>query len=273
MISPVNKTGENPDYQSKIYYDDFYCGWDIWHGVIPMLTLLQPEATAGMVQTLIDLAENVGWMPDCRMSVQGWTQGGSNANNILGDFLLKLGETYGGIDWKKGWNALMKDVYQVCYLPLLLRRIEWWLNKTIYSFSNHLMKCGSVKVVEMSISIINTGTLHRTQIRVGIVRATRNDQPHELSNMLSMTLWLVLLQGVCYTQHSCTLYSEFVFIIRSTALGKEEEFKTFVNRSSNWKNLWNPDIEDSGHQGFIQPKYQVNNDFGKVVSFRDNLLM
>lgn len=89
-----------------------------------MLTLLQPEATAGMVQTLIDLAENVGWMPDCRMSVQGWTQGGSNANNILGDFLLKLGETYGGIDWKKGWNALMKDVYQVCYLPLLLRRIE-----------------------------------------------------------------------------------------------------------------------------------------------------
>jgi putative alpha-1,2-mannosidase len=113
MISPVNKTGENPEYKSSVYYDDFYCGWDIWHGVMPMLTLLQPDATSGMVQTLIDIATYIGWMPDCRMSTQGWTQGGSNADNILGDFLLKLGQSYGGIDWKKGWNALMKDVYEV----------------------------------------------------------------------------------------------------------------------------------------------------------------
>lgn len=78
-----------------------------------MLTLLQPEAVSGMVRTLIDLAENIGWMPDCRMSAQGWTQGGSNADNILGDFLLKLGKNYGGVDWEKGWRALMKDANEV----------------------------------------------------------------------------------------------------------------------------------------------------------------
>lgn len=40
-------------------------------------------------------------------------------------------------------------------------------------------------------------------------------------------------------------------------LGKPKEFRKFVKRSANWKTLWNRNIEDSGHKGFIQPKYKV----------------
>jgi putative alpha-1,2-mannosidase len=40
-----------------------------------------------------------------------------------------------------------------------------------------------------------------------------------------------------------------------TALNKTSEYTSFVKRGSNWKTLWNPKVEDSGHKGFIQPKY------------------
>lgn len=49
-----------------------------------------------------------GWLPDCRMSLcKGFTQGGSNADNILADVYIK-GITE-GIDWDLGYEAVVKD--------------------------------------------------------------------------------------------------------------------------------------------------------------------
>ncbi|KAI8581047.1 hypothetical protein K450DRAFT_279440 [Umbelopsis ramanniana AG] len=212
MISPVDKTGENPDYVSDAYYDDFYCGWDIWHGVIPMLTLLQPEATSGMVRTLIDLAENIGWMPDCRMSAQGWTQGGSNADNILGDFLLKLGQYYGGVDWEKGWRALMKDVND--QPP----NDNWrWEGRGDVEFYNKHGFVPSHPLTTWSKPIASRRSATRT---------------------------------VEYA------FNDFVIGLVARELGKSSEYQNFTSRASNWKNLWNPKVKDSGHYGFIQPKYE-----------------
>ena len=61
-----------------------------------------------MIRSLIDTYEHVGWLPDCRMSLcKGYTQGGSNADNVLADAFIKgLSD---GIDWDLGYAAVVKD--------------------------------------------------------------------------------------------------------------------------------------------------------------------
>lgn len=78
-----------------------------------MLTLVDPRAQARMVRALIDVYRHEGKLPDCRMSLcKGFTQGGSNADNVLADSYLKgLGD---GIDWETGYEAVVSDAEGEC---------------------------------------------------------------------------------------------------------------------------------------------------------------
>jgi putative alpha-1,2-mannosidase len=109
MVNPQNYTGENPLWDDgEPYFDSFYCIWDLFRSQFPFLTLLDPEAVAQMVRSLISTYEYDGWLPDCRMTFsRGYTQGGSNADNVLADVYLK--GIQGGIDWDKGYEAVKKD--------------------------------------------------------------------------------------------------------------------------------------------------------------------
>jgi putative alpha-1,2-mannosidase len=61
-----------------------------------------------MIRSLIDTYHHEGWLPDCRMSFcKGYTQGGSNADNILADAYVK--GIKDGIDWRRGYEAVVKD--------------------------------------------------------------------------------------------------------------------------------------------------------------------
>ncbi|KAF9878719.1 alpha-mannosidase family [Colletotrichum karsti] len=109
MVNPQNYTGENPLWKSgEPYWDSFYCLWDSFRSQIPFLVIVDPTAVAEMVRSLIDTYVHVGWLPDCRMSLcKGFTQGGSNADNVLADAYLK--NITEGIDWDKGYEAVVKD--------------------------------------------------------------------------------------------------------------------------------------------------------------------
>ncbi|KAF6822722.1 glycosyl hydrolase family 92 protein [Colletotrichum plurivorum] len=109
MVNPQNYTGENPLWKSsEPYWDSFYCLWDSFRSQIPFLVILDPTAVAEMVRSLIDTYVHLGWLPDCRMSLcKGLTQGGSNADNVLADAYLK--NITEGIDWDKGYEAVVKD--------------------------------------------------------------------------------------------------------------------------------------------------------------------
>ncbi|ATZ51835.1 hypothetical protein BCIN_07g04000 [Botrytis cinerea B05.10] len=109
MVNPQDYTGENPLWQSdEPYFDSFYCIWDLFRSQTPFLTVLDPSTVARMVRSLIDTYVHEGWLPDCRMSLcKGFTQGGSNADNILADVYIK-GITE-GIDWDLGYEAVVKD--------------------------------------------------------------------------------------------------------------------------------------------------------------------
>lgn len=109
MVNPQNYTGENPLWASdEPYFDSFYCIWDLFRSQMPFLTVLDPATVSEQIRSLIDTYVHEGWLPDCRMSLcKGYTQGGSNADNVLGDAYVK-GLT-DGIDWDLGYEAVVND--------------------------------------------------------------------------------------------------------------------------------------------------------------------
>ncbi|KAK8189420.1 glycoside hydrolase family 92 protein [Phyllosticta capitalensis] len=109
FLSPQDYTGENPLWESdEPYYDSYYCMWDSYRSIHPLLTIMDPLSQTLMVRSLIDIYVHEGWLPDCRMSLcKGFTQGGSNADVVLADSFLK--NISDGIDWKLGYEAVVKD--------------------------------------------------------------------------------------------------------------------------------------------------------------------
>ncbi|RFU28116.1 hypothetical protein B7463_g8224, partial [Scytalidium lignicola] len=109
MISPQDYTGENPLWKSKEpYYDSYYCIWDSYRSIHPLITLLDPESQTLMVRSLIDIYRHEGHLPDCRMSLcKGYTQGGSNADVVLADSYVKNISEH--VDWATGYEAVVAD--------------------------------------------------------------------------------------------------------------------------------------------------------------------
>jgi putative alpha-1,2-mannosidase len=61
MISPQDYTGENPLWKSdEPYYDSYYCIWDSFRSIHPLLTLLDPHSQARMIRSLIDVYRHEG---------------------------------------------------------------------------------------------------------------------------------------------------------------------------------------------------------------------
>ncbi|KAG6018014.1 hypothetical protein E4U54_007810 [Claviceps lovelessii] len=102
-------TDENPLWESdEPYFDSYYCIWDSFRSTHPLITLIDPDAQALMVRSLIDIFRHEGKLPDCRMSLcKGFTQGGSNADNLLADSYVK--GLKANIDWETAYTAMVSD--------------------------------------------------------------------------------------------------------------------------------------------------------------------
>lgn len=110
LVNPQDYTGENPLWQSdEPYFDSLYCIWDLFRSQLPFLTVIDPDTVGRIVRSLVDTYVHEGWLPDCRMSLsKGYTQGGSNADNVLVDAYVKnVGN--GSIDWDIAYGAVVKD--------------------------------------------------------------------------------------------------------------------------------------------------------------------
>ncbi len=108
MLMPVDRTGENPGWQSgEPYYDDYYATWDTFRSSGPWLTLVAPDRQRDLLRSLIDIYRHDGYMPDARSgNVNGRTQGGSNANVVVADAWVK---GLAGIDYMTALQAMIHD--------------------------------------------------------------------------------------------------------------------------------------------------------------------
>jgi predicted alpha-1,2-mannosidase len=108
MLMPVNRTGENPKWTSSIpYFDDFFCIWDTYRATHPLLTLIQKDQQVAIINSLLDIYKQEGYMPDARSgNYTGRTQGGSNSDVLIADAFVK-GLT--GIDYTVGLKAMLTN--------------------------------------------------------------------------------------------------------------------------------------------------------------------
>ena len=107
MLMPVDKTGENPRWTAAPYYDDYYAIWDTYRTSSPLLTLLDEQREADIVNSLLNIYRYEGYMPDARSGdCNGRTQGGSNAEVVIADAFVK---GLKGIDYTLALDAMLKD--------------------------------------------------------------------------------------------------------------------------------------------------------------------
>jgi len=109
MIMPVDRT---KDSNSTLYmvngicYDDFYAIWDTYRTSTPLITLLDPQRETDIVNGLLNIYKQTGYMPDARSgNSNGRTQGGSNAEIVIADALAKGLN----IDYELALEAMLKD--------------------------------------------------------------------------------------------------------------------------------------------------------------------
>lgn len=108
MMSPQNLTSVNPLFSSSnLYFDSYYCLWDSFRSQFPFLTIFDPNAVSQMITSLLNIYKLNGWLPDCRMQLcKGYSQGGSNADNIIADAYVK---NLTRIDWDLAYEAVKTD--------------------------------------------------------------------------------------------------------------------------------------------------------------------
>lgn len=198
MLMPVNRTGENPLWRSsEPYYDDFYAIWDTFRTSGPLLTLVAPQRETDIVRALVDIYRHEGWLPDARSgNFTGRTQGGSNAEMLIGDAYAKH---LSGIDWDEAYQAMLKDAD--VSPPDGIREgrsgLEDWK-------------------------------------KLGYVTIEGTDRP-----------------GSKQMEYAA---DDFEIALVAQGLGHETAYKKYLERSGNWKNLWDPHFEADGIKGFIRPR-------------------
>ncbi len=108
MMQPTDRTGENPSWINTLpYFDDYYAIWDTYRTNHPLFGLILQKREAEIVNSLIDIYEHEGYMPDARSgNFNGRTQGGSNCDMVVAEAILK---DLNGVDYNKAWEAMVKD--------------------------------------------------------------------------------------------------------------------------------------------------------------------
>ncbi len=111
MLMPTDVTGEVPGWNPNVpHFWDFYCVWDVFRATMPLYTLIYPDTQRRIVNCMLDIYDKKGWLPDAWIAGDyGYMQGGSNANVVLADAVVKK---LGGFDLTKALQAVRKDAEQ-----------------------------------------------------------------------------------------------------------------------------------------------------------------
>lgn len=127
MLMPVDRTGENPLWQSATpYYDDFYCIWDTFRSSTPLLTLLDQRRVTDILQSLLEIQDHDHFFADGRSgNFAGRTQGGSDAEMMFTDAFVKH---LPGLDWERVYRAMVHDANVESSAPIRFGRgdIDEW---------------------------------------------------------------------------------------------------------------------------------------------------
>lgn len=185
-----------------------------------------------MLSGLLNIYEYQGWLPDCHMSLcKGYTQGGSNADNVFADAYLKINDS--SIDWDLAYEAVVKDAEEEPY------------GKSHHDWSGHgrsSTESLSDWCCEGRGGLDSWHNLHYIPVQdfdyKGFGTMTRS---------ISRTL-----------EYS---YNDFCISQIASGLGHQGDVEKYQASSGNWLNLFRTDqtsyinSTNTGFTGFFQPKF------------------
>ncbi|MCS7004987.1 MAG: GH92 family glycosyl hydrolase [Cytophagales bacterium] len=137
LIMPTDLTNDNPLWQSdKPHFWDYYAIWDTYRSVMPLHTLLYPRHQQKVIQSLLDIYEHKGWLPDAWAAGDYlFVQGGSNADVVIADAIVK---DLGGFDIQKAFSAVRKNAETPSDNPYLYgRQLENYIKNEGYLNANY----------------------------------------------------------------------------------------------------------------------------------------
>ncbi|KAI0687903.1 glycoside hydrolase family 92 protein [Cytidiella melzeri] len=213
FLTPNNATEETQGPFADTthqYFDSLYCSWDTFRTFYPLMSLTSPVEFSQIVDSYIDAWRVHGWMPECRANhVRGWTQGGSSADPIVGQFAVAYHEQAAalGIDLDDLYSAMLAD--------------------------------GNLTPPNWDIE----GRQADAYIQYGYVPA---------SALVTNSVGRQTREG------SRTLEYAFEdFAIRQVALlmNKTQDVQTFTERSLNYRNVFDGNVESDGFKSFAQKRW------------------
>jgi len=184
-----------------VFYDD-YSMWDTFRALHPLLTLMDPEDVSPMIQALVEMYKQGGWIPKWPNPTYTNIMIGTPGDGIIADAFVKGFRKY---DLKNAYAAIYKDAMTPPDGDTLKRwedRADW----TSYEARGGL-------------------TYYK---QLGYVPADKTNES------VSRTLEFAV-EDYCVAQVA-------------KGLGKEGDYKFFMNRSENYKNLFDPAT------GFMTPR-------------------
>jgi len=109
MPSDLGIDDEHAFWHSGVrQFTDIYCLWDSVRNANSFLSLFDPDFEVALLNSLLDIADHTGWLPDAWIAGHGaQIQGGSSADILFCEAALK-GLT--GIDYEKALGYMRKNM-------------------------------------------------------------------------------------------------------------------------------------------------------------------
>ncbi|MBN2163170.1 MAG: GH92 family glycosyl hydrolase [Pontiellaceae bacterium] len=200
LIQPRDRTGDPAGWPKNAqFWDDQYTLWDTWQTLYPLLSIIQPDAVAGIVNSFAERYAHHGVAETAFIMGKDYQvgQGGDEVDRIIADALVR---EIDGIDWKRVWALLRFNAERRTPDYKMLGYVPTNGDKNGYDFR---MQSGS-------------STL-----------------------------------GFAHCDWCAAQVAE--------KLGKTREAAKLMERSRNWRNVWNAQAEGDGFSGFLQGRDKDGN--------------
>jgi predicted alpha-1,2-mannosidase len=189
----------------RFYVDDWL--WDTFRSQHPLLTILDPDRQAEVVQSYADMYEQDGWMPGFpQFSGDYPAMIGFHSASLVWDAYQKGIQAF---DVETAYQGLKKNAMEATMLP--------WRSGPMCSLDSFYHEHGWYPALPED-SIETVPMVHGFEKRQAV----------------ALTL-----------EHS---YDDWCLAQLARALGRQEEYRYFLGRSQNYRNVYNPET------GFMSPK-------------------
>ncbi|KAF7313852.1 hypothetical protein HMN09_00542700 [Mycena chlorophos] len=212
-LVPANLTGENPYWSNEYpFFDAFFCSWDTFRTVHPLLSLHDPYAWGNIVSAYVDGWRNTGFIPECRSNTKpGYVQGGDDGMVPLGEFAVKYGSRAAEL------GVSTDDLYTA-------------LVETAENTPPNWYTVGRQNTAWKEFGFIPTNWTDPT--------GSTGLPTREASR--------------------CFEYAVGDFAVRQAAIALDKspgDVVKYSNRSMNFVNMWDADLEFDGFKGYAQRRY------------------